>query len=127
VTEKATAVIGESCESCGADVRSESLFCYNCGDSLERSETSVTDSATQELGTVRQEPNGSSNKVVAIKEGPGLPSAASIRKRSEAYRRKPAQIVWEPAEPEWSMVLILATLGLLLFAIIMVALALYVK
>jgi len=125
--EKATAVIGESCEACGADVRSESLFCYNCGESLERSEKSVTESATQELGTVRQEPNGSSNKVVAIKEGPGLPSAASIRKRSEASRRKPAQIVWEPAEPTSSMILILATVGLFLFAIIIVGLALYVK
>ena len=72
-------------------------------------------------------PNGAAKSAPVIKEGPGLPSAASIQKQSRFMRRKPVQITWEPVEESSDTQLIAVSVGLLVISLIVLGIALYFK
>jgi hypothetical protein len=126
VTEQETkaGATSEVCAACGTDARPDSQFCYNCGGSLAIPVESKTDnSGVDRSGST----NGIAKADDLIKAGPGLRSAASIRKEPKAFQRKPIQIVWEPAEGESNFLLILTAILILVFALGAVGLALYFK
>ena len=100
------------CESCGAEVRDESLFCYNCGKSVAGPSVPSVDEKSDEL--VRSE------------KRPPLTSAASLRKQRRAYNRQPVEITWERRDGSQA-VFIIATLVLVFGALVLLILALYLR
>ena len=107
-----TVVEKAACAKCDAEIRDESLFCYNCGSAV----------APVAEPTAEPETNG---PLVETKR-PALRSAASLRKQRRAYNRQPVEISWEPRESSPGL-FILATVLLTSAAIILLALALYLR
>lgn len=142
-----TSVENRVCQSCGADVRPNTLFCYNCGESLApklstgaKDEKNVSNAWFRE--NISEEKNGdklSENKPAATIEAtdrpipkppltdePKLKSAAAMRRQSKAYQPKRVEIIWEEydAPNGW---FILATILIALFAVGILFLAIYLK
>ncbi len=106
-----TAVEKSACESCGADVRDESVFCYNCGNAV-KAEPPIVEKVDQ--------------KSEAPAPRPPLRSAASLRKHRRASNRQPVEITWE--RPEGSpTVFIITTVVLALAAAVLILLAFYLR
>ena len=114
-----TLVKSAVCDACGADVRDESLFCYNCGERV-REEQATND--------VASDVHASKEPVIAQMPGsrPPLRSAASLRKQRRAYNRQPIEVSWEPASRS-SIVFVVSTVILAVGALILLALALYLR
>lgn len=101
------------CEKCGADVRENTVFCYNCGSPLSEAGTlPVPDS------------NGSGPKANARTQaalddlaekmsntepadGNKLAKAAAERKKARVIQRRPREFVWEPVEDSSSRLVVL--------------------
>ena len=115
------------CSACGADVRADTLFCYNCGESLERPAKADIHRSDDKIVSAPSASNGSAAAEHAIKAGPGMRSAAAIRKEPKAFQRKPIKIAWEPSDGEPNFLLVLTSIIFLGFAVAAVALALYFK
>lgn len=87
------------CDSCGADVRENTLFCYNCGNKLEiasPSETNGVESADNETKAALDEladklSHGSESDTQ-------LANAASERKKARVTQRKRNEFTWEPRD-----------------------------
>ena len=125
MTEQQTkaGLTSDICATCGADARPDSQFCYNCGGSLA---IPVEAKADMSVNLSRSK-NGAARTDDVIKAGPGLRSAAAIRKEPKAFQRKPIQIAWVPQEGESNFLLVLTAVLILVFAVGAVALALYSK
>ena len=106
-----TAVEKAACATCGADVRDESVFCYNCGSSIVNEQTAI---AEVEHEAVPTEPR------------PPLKSAASLRKHRRAFNRQPVEIRWEPRDDSRA-VFVVATLVLTAGALLLLLLAFYLR
>jgi hypothetical protein len=87
---------------------------------------STPESAAETLKHSVETSNGAGN-VALIKEGPGLRSAAVIRKQGRSFQRGPIKVRWEPAEPPSDLLLIATTIGIFIFALLVVGIALYFK
>ena len=142
-----TSVENRVCQACGADVRPNTLFCYNCGESLApkipggaKDEQNVSNAWFRE--NISEEKNGGKsieNKPSAIAEAtdrpipkptltdePKLKSAAAMRRQSKAYQPKKVEIIWEEhdAPNGWFIV---AAILIALFAVGILFLAIYLK
>jgi hypothetical protein len=102
------------CEACGAEVRDESLFCYNCGERV-----------TAEAGTT--EPIAEKREI-AVQPGsrPPLKSAASLRKERRAFNRQPVEVSWEQ-RTDSPTGFIITTIVLVIGALVLLVLALYLR
>lgn len=102
-----TAVEKEICENCGADVRENTLFCYNCGSRVAETDpgpiakpeepadvgSSEAESALADLAKkIKIEPP-SEDEVKRSK-------AAADRKKARGGPRKQRQVTWEPADED---------------------------
>ena len=109
------------CEACGADVRAESLFCYNCGKSVKIAQPEPTATAVHETAPLRQPVN--------IEEPTGRPpleSAASLRKKRRAMNRQPIEVSWEVPE-RTPIGFYIVTAFLTVGALVLLVLALYLR
>ena len=137
-------VENQVCQTCGADVRPNTLFCYNCGGSIKpgiavalkdkkdvgeavfRDKSAEKDNQTAKIeqpisGQIANKPI---LKPGAIEETK-LKSAAAMRRKSKIYQPKRVEIVWEERAPNgW---FILAAILLTLFAAGIFYLAIYLK
>ena len=127
----------EKCQSCGADVREDTLFCYNCGKSVAAEPTS---SDEREIET-----NGSNSDAIAgadsdadkelarlfrIDELPPedkLASAAAERRKARSSQRRRREIVWESGDESSNRLYVLITLLITVIAAAIVFLAVYWK
>lgn len=134
-----------TCGTCGAAVRPDTQFCYNCGGSLSLDTSGQpdgqSDKAVEDVVQPIQMPmepldgyaeglvstNGETATPATVAGEPKLRSAASLRRRAKASERKPVEIVWEPAENGANARFIAATVIFLIFAAFVVALALYFR
>lgn len=107
-----TAVKSPICDICGAEVRDESLFCYNCGGSVSKAEI---------------KPAIVSNGEASVHSGP---SAAAVERpqsrRRPVSRRGPVEIVWEP-KTGVSVGFIIGSLFFVLIAIVLFISAIYLR
>ncbi len=116
-----TAVQTAVCDICGAEVRDGSLFCYNCGGSLAKTEEPDPIPPPSEP-IIAAEPlsNGSVTKIedATAKRGTERPD----RRRVRASNREPAEIVWEPREGvSWTFVIVSVVFVILALAIVIAA------
>ena len=107
-----------ACPKCEAEVRPGSVFCYNCGGRITFVEESPAPTA-ERIETVITD-----NK--PTQPAPGLRSARDIRRREREAERKPKEIRWEAAvDSDWQLVII--TAAVLVFTVVVIVLALYLK
>ena len=107
------------CGKCGADVRPGSLFCYSCGSELAGPKP-------VESAHANAAPNGDGKKRPGA-ESPQLRTAASIKRSRQIGKRRQVEIVWEAAADGPSPLLIGATAVIVLFAAVVIFLALYLR
>lgn len=120
-----TAVEIAVCEACGADVRDESIFCYNCG---KRVVTEISDSKPVEANPLAADSLRDAAPIVQSPNDtrPPLRSAASLRKQRRASNRQPVEVSWEPATRS-PAAYIITTIVLATFALVLLVLALYLR
>jgi hypothetical protein len=137
-----TATDNVVCISCGADVRSESLFCYNCGGSVAKGPVSSegkgdesdpgrsADASGARANESANKPPSPALRPSAGPESPskvgGKPLTAAMLRRKRAYNRQAVEVVWE--EPEGRpTVFAIASAILTIIAALILAAALYLK
>jgi uncharacterized membrane protein YvbJ len=99
----AQAGLGE-CSNCGAAVRENTFFCYNCGQKI----AADVDKKTVDESEARAALSAIAEKIEEDEKGSKcLEAAAKERKRSRATKRKKTEIIWEP-EPGRSNIFIAA-------------------
>ncbi len=103
-----------SCESCGADVRSESQFCYSCGSAVSLNAGPLVKETAEESEAKMAPPR------------PPLTSAASIRKKKRAFNRQPIKISWDPPDRSPTAFFV-AAIALTIGAAILIVLAMYLR
>ena len=116
-----TVMTAEACNACGADVRDESIFCYNCGERVRNEEPFVETAAVAENSSAVVE----NSSAVAVSRPP-LRSAASLRKQRRAYNRQPVEFTWEPADRP-PVGFVITTIVLVFGSLVLLLLALYLR
>lgn len=123
------------CRACGADIRSEALFCYGCGEAVATSEeppaslfetdsrekdntrlSTIMETSSLEPETARDTPLSANKK----------PLTAAMLRRKRAMRRRPVEVEWR--EPEGSSkAFVVASVIFTIIAALILAAALYLK
>jgi len=127
-----TAVKTSVCDACGADVRDESLFCYNCGERVVDNErASASDQTVQE--DIPETPallkaDGAAESTPQKLPGsrPPLKSAASLRQERRAFNRQPVEVSWVPPEST-PIGFVITTIVFVVGALVLLGLALYLR
>ena len=135
------------CEKCGVEVRPDTAFCYNCGAPVTsamaptavngKRETKGVNIKTEDPGNkaldeIRDAENDlDSAGLVSVDDRrpqpPKYESAAGLRRRSKQSARKPVEVTWEPEAESLNFKFIIATACLVVFVLILVVAALYLK
>ncbi len=102
-----------TCETCGADIRGDSLFCYSCGSSLSPTAEPAVDATVEK-------------PEAEIEKRPPLTSAASLRRKRRTVSRRPVQISWEPPDGSPTAFFV-AAIALTIGAAILLVLAMYLR
>ena len=132
------------CMACGADVRSEALFCYNCGvavnpvptpgeqpPTIEKAEKSSPVAESPSELNVEAEPRDLKSPSGNAENGPlplpdRKPLTPAMLKRKRASNRQPVEVAWEaPSQP--SIVFAAISVALTIFVILILAAAMYLK
>jgi hypothetical protein len=130
------------CDSCGADVREGTQFCYNCGQSV--APPAVEERKAEENGSGELAPSEPTTRTVdpeaILSESEPLSTAISPeseeaksevavvkRRRARVKARKKKEIVWEPVDEGPSIILIAVTLAIVLISAVIVGLTVYWK
>src|ERR1051325_3506576 len=103
------------CPKCGSDVRPDSAFCYNCGSSV---------SAEISRPVIIKEPKVEEK---ITQPAPGLRSARDLRRRERPAEPEVRRVKWEPAGTASDVQLIAVTAAILIFTIVVIALAFYLR
>ena len=119
------------CEACGAEVRDESLFCYNCGETVsEKAADDIpAEPALKELNEpIAKAENGMGGFETGRTafEKARLQTAAGMRKRPKSFQRKRVEVVWEPRTAPNALFTI-AVIGLTLVTLFLLVAALYLR
>lgn len=133
-----------TCRACGAEIRADTQYCYNCGEQLKACEknqassdavSTVDDAGTGSMSlqglSTGDSPLESSSRngnpaLNTVAADSPLQSAASLRRKPRSAERRTIEVTWEPATGS-NVLLIVATVLLLLFTVVMVSLALYYR
>jgi hypothetical protein len=104
------------CPKCGADVRADSQFCYNCGGPLSGGKAVSENGSNPAVSEPVESPT---------MPAPGLRSAKEIR-RQKTFSRKRREIVWEPISGSGREAqLLIITAAVAAFTIVVIFLAFY--
>jgi hypothetical protein len=103
------------CPKCAADVRPGSVFCYNCGGRV----------IEEVSAPVESEPSKAEERIT--QPAPRLRSARDVRRRERVFDRAPRRIKWEPATEGAEVQLIVVTAAVVIFTIVVIALAFYLR
>lgn len=130
----ATKVGNEVCNTCGADVRPQALFCYNCGGAVGEKT-----SEAKPLKKINDEktPQSENKKIGEIVDQPipkpeiqkpkKLKSAADLRRRTKIFQQNKVEIVWEEHENAPNIWFIVVSGFLIFLAAVILFLAMYLK
>ena len=146
-----TAVEKENCNACGADVRAQADYCYNCGGAVsdsavaEKASLSPADGFTRNDLIEKEKAFVKSDKIAdaaiedveagtpeiaerqIIEEQTKLKSAASLRRTSKSPERKIVEVVWEEHENAPNVRFVLAAFILTILAVGLLFLAIRLK
>jgi hypothetical protein len=101
VTVKQEVTLAGVCEGCGADVRDESLFCYNCGSGVN-----IDDVKSPDTKTLTSDRNGASAETTdSIVDSTSVPRVVNERRRRVRER---VNVVWERTDGPGYLLLLFA-------------------
>ena len=129
-----------ACIACGADVRSEALFCYNCGGAIAvhpgaAPDTKIADkkaaydpSPSEPRRPDADVPTPAANDAVAKSavKTERKPLTAAMLRRKRAYNRQPIEVVWEEPKTH-SMLFVIASVVLTILVAIILGAVFYLK
>lgn len=151
-----TLVENQVCRVCGADIRSEALFCYNCGEAVAELESSNNhkqkgkssrknnvkeknqrsklgkdlNNFPEELENDEQNEELRSTEDKSItsgKEKVKLKSAAALRNRTRRLEPKKVEIIWEEHENAPNIWFLAVALLLVIFTVVIYFIAMSLK
>jgi hypothetical protein len=144
-----TFVENKTCGICGADVRPNALFCYNCGGAVTVETKSEEKPPEKPFAPeVKKEPEqtvvieeskltpivedagikeSKNSKNLETERKPELKSAASLRRKSKSLERKTVEVVWEEHENAPNVWFISVAVGLTIVAAGILFVAMYLK
>lgn len=139
-----TLVKNKVCNACGADVRPNSLFCYNCGgaivEKIPAENPTETEVAKEEIIEEKEATDGNliESKTVAnvktdtiekqvVREETKLKSAAGLRRKPKSVQRKQIQIVWEEHENAPNVWFLSVAIVIMIMVAAILFLAIYLK
>jgi hypothetical protein len=110
------------CPKCGADIRPDTQFCYNCGGP-------VAEETKNEVPPTTPPTNGAaiSGTVEEKVPAPTLRSAREIKRRERLFERRTKEVVWEPVLTTPNTQLIIVATIVILFTIGVIILAFYLR
>ena len=118
-------IVKADCETCGADVRENTLYCYNCGGKLDvavaldaNGSTTADDNTKVALDDLADKLSHGSESDVE------LAKAATERKKARVMHRKSLEYKWEPRDD--TPVLPLMFAAIIAFAALLVVILLVV-
>ena len=136
-------VKNSTCRHCGADVRPDTQFCYNCGGAIALETKAVSQRETAVNTPFRENiienVNGDSSKKtnkLDIADVTGKPiekpevelkSAASMRRQSKVIQPKKVEVIWQEHENAPNVRYILVAVVLTIFAAVILYLATVLK
>ena len=129
----AEAIVKEKvCNTCGVEIRPNTLFCYSCGGDLSNNLESNKDSQNDEIEIKAESAiNKPSVKTSKIKtqrsKKKNLKTAASLRKKPKKLGKKQVEIIWEEPSGNLNIWFVLGTLLLTVLGIALFFLAMYLK
>ena len=113
-----TVVEKTECPKCGADVRPDTQFCYNCGGPVAEK---VNDEVRSTNGVATSE------TIDEKMPAPGLRSAREIKRRERVFERRTKEVVWEPVLTTPNTQLIVVAAIVVVFTIAVIILAFYLR
>lgn len=102
-----------TCPKCEADVRPDSVFCYNCGGRVSEDDE-IVEPAPEATATEK-------------KPAPGLRTARDIKRRERVFQRRPKEVVWEPSIDGPDTLLLVLSLITVVFTIVVIFLVFYLR
>ncbi|MGI8810942.1 MAG: hypothetical protein ACR2IH_00245 [Pyrinomonadaceae bacterium] len=129
-----TAITNVICMACGVDVRSDALFCYGCGAAVVDGAATQTEAVEQPVAETFAEadnaiPADAATKSINATETNApdrRPLTAAMLRRKKASNRQPVEVEWQVPEND-SMLFAIVSVGLTLFAILVLIVALYLR
>jgi hypothetical protein len=106
------------CGNCGADVRPDTQFCYNCGKSVSEGGNESLADLEKALAASRVNAGDSKAK---------LELAAAERRRARITSRKPPEVVWEAPTDGSNRLYFLIALMIFVLAVGIVLLTVFFK
>ena len=106
------------CPKCGADIRPDTQFCYNCGGQVVEAIENKTHSANRERISESNDEK---------RPAPGLRSAREIKRRERIFERRTKEVVWEPVLTTPNTQLIVVAVIIILFTVAVIILAFYLR
>ncbi len=104
----------KTCNNCGAEVRENTMFCYNCGSGVGEAPVVEPEVETNGVATEADSETQAALadlagrfKIEEVEDDGKLAKAASERRKARIKHRKPAEFVWEPAEDSANRVVVL--------------------
>jgi predicted amidophosphoribosyltransferase len=126
------------CENCGADVRENTVFCYNCGERVTAEEVDEAPHVTADTnGSAKEEMSHETRDALddlaeRLKQDEAdstdkLAAAAAERRKARVSPRKKKEVVWEPADDGPGILFVLITLLICVISAVIVLLTVYWK
>jgi len=99
------------CETCGVDVRENTLFCYNCGSKLEViAPIDTNGSAVVDYNTKAALDDLADKLSHGSESDDELAKAATMRKKARVTQRKRLEYRWEPRDDSPVLPLVFAAI-----------------
>lgn len=112
------------CEACGADVRDNTVFCYNCGSKLELENPLEKNGAAVADENSKAALDDLANKLTR-ESGDELAKAATKRKKARVMHRKRNEFTWEPREDSSFLAMVFSVLIAFIALIIVILLVVW--
>ncbi len=117
------------CVKCGVDVRENTAFCYNCGQSVlppVGEAVASNGEVTEDMARAALDDLAAKFKIDEEEDG-RLAKAAAERRKARVSNRKRVQYEWQPADESPNFVFILFTALIVVVAAFAVALMVFWK
>jgi len=126
-----TIVERATCENCGADVRENTQFCYNCGKSFTEADIVANGdepaAMSDDAQTALDDLAAKLKMEDVVDSGDRIALAAAERKRSRIAPKRPKQAVWEENDSGPSWFFFVASLLIFMIVAAVVFITLYWK
>ena len=121
----------EVCLNCGAEVRPDTQFCYNCGKSVSQLPTpqavKVANVAEKDSSLADLEKALAASRIAENDPKSKIEAASAERRRARIGQRKPLELVWDRQETRLNWAYFLSVAVIFVLVLITVAVTVFWK